>query len=199
MKNMKRMKKMIFLLISLLTIQWGFSQEYKTAIPSLRTILKVDGGTSGLGLSFETPVGSEFLIELETGLGGGYVVEKQKVEYLTHYEDPSLYGSFKSEFYFNRGRRYRNGNTLTQNSGNFIGVGVKYTSIGIIKNLQPNNVILTNLHIGIKRAFDKNWVFSGITGVGYAHNLDWKSNSDYQGGEVKITYLLEIKVSYILN
>jgi hypothetical protein len=189
------MKKMIFLLICILIVQWGFSQEYK----DLRTILKVDGGTSGLGLSFETPVGSEFLLELETGLGGGYVVEKQKVEYLTHYEDPSLYGSLKGEFYFNRRRRYRNGNTLAQNSGNFIGIGVKYTSAGLIKNLETHNVILTNLHIGIKRTFDNNWVLSGIVGAGYAHNLDWKNRADYSGGEVKITHLLEIKLSYILN
>lgn len=193
------MKKLIFLLISLLMVQWGFSQEYKGLMPELRSILKADGGTSGLGLSFETPVGSEFLLELETGLGGGYVVEKRKVVYLTNYEDPSFYGSVKGNYYFNRERRLRNGNTLTQNSGNFVGLGIKYTSAGLFKNLQPNNVILTNLHVGIKRAFDKNWSFSGIVGAGYAHNLDWKDNSDYQGGEVKITYLLEVKISYILN
>jgi hypothetical protein len=196
---MKRTKKTIFLLVGLLMVQLGFSQDYKGSIPKLRTILKVDGGTSGLGFSFETPVGSEFLLELETGVGGGYVVEKQKVEYLTNYEDPSLYGALRGDFYFNRERRYRNGNTLTQNSGNFIGIGVKYTTKGLIENLQANNVILTNLHVGIKRAFDKNWVFGGIVGAGYAHNLDWKNSSDYQGGEVKITYLLEVKISYILN
>jgi hypothetical protein len=193
------MKKLTFLLISLLMIQWGFSQDYRGSMPDLRTIMKVDGGTTGLGLSFETPVSSEFLVELETGLGGGYVVGKSKVEYLTNYEDPSLYGAAKGNFYFNREKRYKNGNTLTQNSGNFVGLGVKYTSPGLFRNLRPNNVILTDLHLGIKRAFDKNWSFSGIVGVGYAQNLDWKNNSDYPGGEVKITYLLEVKISYILN
>lgn len=196
---MRNVKKMGTILVCLLVVQAGLSQNYKGAMPNLRTILKVDGGTQGLGLSFETPVTAEFLLEVETGLGGGYVVEKQRVRYLTNYDDPSLVGAVKGSFYFNRERRYENGNTLMQNSGNFVGLGVKYASSGLIKNLEPHNILLTHLHLGLKRAFDKNWSFSGLVGVGYAHNLDWKSGEDYPGGEVKITHLLEIKISYILN
>jgi hypothetical protein len=187
---MKAIKKMMILAAGILFVSSAYAQESQKDI-DMKTFFKVDGGVSGLGVSLETPLSNKFLFEIESGLGAGYDIDTRSFRYSWVINDPAIYTSVRGKYYYNRELRAEKGKNIFMNSGNFIGVRIKFASSGIISG-NNYNTLLTNVHWGAQRQLNKHWMYSFYAGLGYAYDTTYSGGTLYPAIDIKFSYVLPL-------
>ncbi len=185
------MKKIIFTLVLAANGLISFAQENTNGI---RPLTKLDLGLQGFGFTFERRLGNASSIDLSAGIGtGGYDIWRS-FTYVIDPLSPTAYVSITPKFYYNRAKRLAKGKKGELNSGNYIGVRVRYTSRGISESTEAWDALLFNAHWGMQRAVGKRWTLNAHFGAGYAMNA-----VDLNNSEGTIYPALDLKFSYILN
>ena len=185
--------KSIFTLVFLLPFSFVFAQN-NSPENNLKKLVKLDLGLRGISITYEPKLSNKVSIELSGGIGGGYDISFQDFTYTWNLLDPALYAIVNPKYYYNRNKRQAKGKTTELNSGNYIGLGIKYTSRGISESTEVWDALLLNLHWGMQRAIGKRWTFNTHAGVGYAIDATDLSNSS---GTVYPA--LDLRFAYILN
>jgi hypothetical protein len=185
--------KSTFTLAFLLFFSFLSAQNTSTA-NNLEKLVKLDLGLRGVGITYEPKLSNKMSIELSGGIGGGYDISFQEFTYSWNLLDPALYVVVNPKYYYNRNKKQAKGKTTALNSGNYIGLGIKYTSRGITENTDVWDALLFNLHWGMQRAIGKGWTFNTHAGVGYAIDATDLSNSSGT-----IYPALDLRFGYVLN
>lgn len=129
-------------------------------------------------------------VDLSSGIGGGYNVSEDYIEYILNVFHPAFYFSATPKFYYDRNKRIEDGKQSNYNSGNYIGARVKYITSGIASKDRMRNSMLINLHWGMQRAVGLRWTINTHIGAGYAQDLNYKFGTVYPSAEIKFSYIL---------
>ena len=185
--------KQTFTLFLLFYASLLFAQNRITET-NLEKLIKLDLGLRGVGVTYEPRLSNKMTMELSGGIGGGYDVSFQEFTYYWNLLDPALYIVINPKYYYNRNKRLAKGKSIDLNTGNYIGLGIKYTSRGIAENTDVWDALLFNVHWGIQRAIGKRWTFNTHAGVGYAIDATDLSNSSgtiYPAADLRFSYTLK--------
>ena len=180
------MKKIILLAIILgfMTSSYGQTRIPETKLSSLT---KLDLGLQGIGLTFEPRLSNTLTTDLSFGFGGGYNISEGSIDYQVL--KPALYFSATPKYFYNLKKRINNGKTIQYNSGNYIGVRLKYNKPLYKKSDIIRNSILTNIHWGFQRFIGNHWTINSHIGVGYAHDIDYDFGTIYPAIDFKFSYV----------
>lgn len=162
------------------------------------TFQKLDLGINGLSMSLEIPLADKITVEPAIGLGPSYDLHNSGESGLTDKMDwhwtllePSFHASVYGKFFYNRNARIAKKKSLRFNSGNYIGLKVKYVSKELSSDYHLySNTLLLNLHWGGQYNIGKHWFYSYALGIGYGNNLDRSYGLLYPAFDVKIGYVL---------
>lgn len=164
---------------------------------SLQVVPKVGLGINGLDFSIEIPVGEKITIEPAVGLGPSYDFRDmdaltKKVGYHWAWLEPSVHSSVYGKFFYNRDKLMSKDKSLLFNSGNFIGVKVKYVSEPYTsdENHEQYNTLIANLNWGGQHNIGSHWNYSYSVGLGYGHNLVFSYGTFYPAFDIKVAYVL---------
>lgn len=183
------MKKIILLASLLVTIQ-SLTAQTPTAAPELFNLMKLDLGLQGIGVTYEAGLSKKITLDLSAGAGGGYDIAEGSIKYRIYFFKPAFYFSVTPKYFYNRYSRSLKEKTTHLNSGNYIGVRLKYITPHTRKNDFTRNSFLVNAHWGIQRAINSNWLFNAHAGVGYAQDIDYNFGTIYPSIDFKISYAL---------
>lgn len=162
----------------------------------LGTFHKVTIGINGLHTAVELPIGNKFTLEPAVGFGPSYTVDTNysaltdKIGWHWAVFNPSFHASLHAKYIYNRNRRAAKNRSLLLNSGNYLGIKVKYVSRALSSNKTYNNTLLTSINWGGQHSIGKSWIWGYSVGLGYASNLDYKSNVFYPSFDLSIGYVL---------
>lgn len=179
--------KRIFLLTSFI----GFMQLLYGQIPTpdkrLSSMTIIDLGLQGIGFTFEPRLGNGVTTDLSLGFGGGYDISEGSIDFQV--VKPALYFSVTPKYFYNFKKRAIKGKAVQNNSGNYIGLRLKYNMPLYKKTDIIRNSILTNIHWGLQRPLGNNWLFSSHIGIGYAHDIDYHFGTIYPAVDFKFCYI----------
>jgi len=179
------MRTLILLIILVVFLNTAFGQ--KTNInPAVTNLMKLDIGLQGVGFSYEPKISSKLTTDLCIGAGGGYLIDKNSFDY--NLLQPAAYFSLTPKYFYNIQKRINEGKNTKFNSGNYLGLRIKYITPFSGNSDKARNSVLTNVHWGIQRAIGGNWLLNFQLGVGYATDLK-------HGGTVYPS--LDIKFAYV--
>jgi len=182
------MNKIILLTFFLGCTHLSFAQS--TVSPTtLSTLTKVDAGFQGIGVTYEPRLFDKVTLDLSAGAGGGYDIAEGSLNYKFDLLKPAFYFSLTPKYFYNRNARSRQGKSTLLNSGNYIGLRVKYVTPADRQTDETRNSILTNIHWGIQRAIGHNWSFNSHLGVGYAQDIDYNFGTIYPAIDIKFSYV----------
>ena len=181
------MKRIILLNIIIGSMISSYGQTPKPET-KLTTLTKLDLGLQGIGLTFEPRLSNTLTTDLSFGFGGGYNISEGSIDYQVL--KPALYFSATPKQFYNLKKRINNGKTIQYNSGNYIGLRLKYNTPLYKKSDIIRNSILTNIHWGIQRAIGNKWSLNSHIGVGYAHDIDYDFGTIYPAIDFKFSYVL---------
>jgi hypothetical protein len=186
------MKKLIFTFF-LITHVLFLTAQNNTSSTDVRTLTKLDIGFQGVGFSVEPKISHNTTIDVALGAGGFYEVWRDNFKYEWNFTDPAFYASITPKFYYNRTKRLRQGKTTNLNSGNYIGIRIKYTT-GSIINEDGFSTILMNVHWGMQRSLGRKWIFNTNLGAGYATSTD-----DFHFTDGSFYPVVDIKFAYVFS
>jgi len=187
------MKRQIFTL--LLASSCLIAAAQNNSSNELRPLTKFNLELQGFSFSAEPKLGKSSTIDFSAGIGtGGYDIWRSSFNYIVDPSSPTGFISITPKFYYNRNKRMAKGKTGDLNSGNYIGLRVKYTSRGIAEDTQVWDALLFNVHWGMQRAIGNRWTLNTHFGLGYAIDAVDMNNS-----AGTIYPALDLKFSYILN
>lgn len=176
--------------IMLLFVSLGMSSQ------NLGTYQKLEVGINGISMSLEMPVSKNITIEPALGFGPGYDLHSDENGGMTERMDwrwallePSFHGSVYGKFFYTRASRVKKGKSLLLNSGNFIGIKVKYISRDFSDYSYCSNTMLFNLNWGGQFNMGKHWLYSYSVGIGYGRNLDISYGMLYPAFDLKVAYV----------
>jgi len=180
------MKKIILVLILLINFSSIFSQE-----EFLENQFKLEYNFLGVGVSYDLPISKTMLIDFGIGLGGGVDSEDGYVWHL----NSNLAAYFKGELkrYYNLKKRFKKGENMANNSGNYMALQTKYFTRRFSPDedfLPLQNALLTELHWGLQRSLGGNWLFNLHLGFGVLRNLDTKNGLLSPAMGLKFSYKL---------
>ena len=180
------MKRIILLtiIIGFITSSYGQTPKPET---KLKSLTKLDLGLQGIGLTFEPRLSNTVTTDLSLGFGGGYNISEESINYQVF--KPALYFSVTPKYFYNLKKRINNGKTIQYNSGNYIGVRLKYNMPLYKKSDIIRNSILTNIHWGIQRVIGNHWTINSHIGVGYAQDIDYDFGTIYPAIDFKFSYI----------
>ena len=163
-----------------------------------KTFEKLEFGLNGLALAIEVPVANKITIEPSIGFGPSYHFANN--DYVTASMNvtwallqPSFHGSVYGKYFYNKTKRENKNKSLWLNSGNFVGLKVKYVSRSISSPnyvFSSSNTILTNINWGGQFNMGKHWIYSYSVGVGYGYNMDYPYGMFYPALDAKVAYVL---------
>ena len=179
------MKKLLSLL-TLIIANIGFAQDN---LEELNAFGRVNLGLHGLELTYELPVANSFVWENSIGLGMGFSLYDNDVNYTFILEDPVPYFTSELKYMYNRKKRIKKGRSTINNSGNYIGLQTKY-SFGDNRFIDFSKTLLTEFHWGIQRPLGKRFLFDMHLGLGYMQDFDFDRG--------KLTPTLGFRLGYIL-
>ncbi len=159
----------------------------------LSNLTKLDLGLQGIGISFEPRIGKKLTMDLSAGAGGGYSISEDRVEYEWNILQPAFYFSVTPKYFYNIHQRHNKGKATRFNSGNYIGLRLKYTTPSIAPNDYLRDALLVNLHWGLQRALGGNWTFNSHIGAGYARDLSSEFGTIYPALDFKFSYIISRK------
>ena len=165
----------------------GQSNDSTTKLTSLT---KIDLGFQGIGFTYEPRLSNKMTIDLSAGSGGGYDIAEGYMNYIFELRRPAFYFSVTPKYFFNRNRRSNQGKSTSLNSGNYIGLRLKYITPNDRRTDLTRNSVLTNIHWGIQRAIGNAWTLNSHVGIGYATDIDNNFGTIYPAIDVKLSYIL---------
>lgn len=158
-----------------------FSQEKQNSFFSIQT------GFLGVWVNNETTIKDSFVLKSEIGLDTGLFGGNEITNFVLY---PNI--SLQPKYYYSFKKRNEKGLNTNFNSGNFIGLKLKYNPNWFTISNVDNISIAENISIipkwGIKRNYFKHLAIELGGGVGYRKYLIKQSNS----GEVAVDLLLRI-------
>ena len=157
---------------------------------SLKSLTKLDVGLQGVGFTYEPRLSNKLTIDLSVGAGGGYDVYEGGVGYEWNIIQPAFYFSVTPKFFYNRKKRLEKARSTKFNSGNYIGLRLKYTTPSVAPNDPLRDALLINLHWGLQRAIGKRWTFNTHIGGGYAQDLNSQFGTIYPALDFKFSYII---------
>lgn len=158
----------------------------------LKGSTKVDLSGQGVAVSMEPKLGAQTMLDLSLGIGGGYDV-MDRLRYKIDVSNPALHFSLTPKFFYNWRKRVQSGKLSDLNSGNYVGLRVKYVTRGIGPDPSVFDTFLMNLHWGLQRAIASRLLFGAHVGAGYAFDVTDLSNpydSFYPSFDAKLSYVL---------
>ena len=182
-------KRISFCIVCSLFASIVFSQE-------LGTYQKVELGINGIGISLEIPATQKLTIEPAIGFGPSYDLNNHgdaltdKMDWHWALLEPSLHVSVHGKLFYGRDKRAEKGKSMILNSGQFIGLKIKYVSKSLSDPQYYCNTLLTNINWGVQQSLGKHFLFSCSVGVGYGRNLDYSYGLFYPALDAKIAYVL---------
>ena len=183
------MKKILLATSSILFMHFTYGQSSSTDA-KLSTLTKLDFGLQGIGLTYEPRLSNKITVDLSLGAGGGYDIAEGHLNYKLELLHPAFYFSLTPKYFYNRNSRNIKGKTTLLNSGNYVGLRIKYVTLNNRANDLTRNSLLTNIHWGIQRAIANKWTFNSQVGVGYAQDVDYNFGTIYPAVDFKISYIL---------
>jgi hypothetical protein len=155
-----------------------------------KNMAKLDLGLQGIGFTYEQRIGNSTTIDLSLGAGGGYDVSEDGAGFEWNLLQPAFYFMATPKFFYNRQHRIEKGKKGQLNSGNYIGIRLKYTTGSIAPNDYLGSAGLINLHWGMQRSIGKRWTMNAHAGAGYAQNLNSIFGTIYPAIDFKCSYIL---------
>lgn len=184
--------KTFLLAVMVLGLYTNIHAQATTDETRLRSLFKADLGIEGIGLTYEPRISNRFAIDVSAGTGGGYDIgEEGHFGYYWYFANPAFYFSLTPKYFYNRKKRLDKGKKLHFNSGNYIGLKLKYATpnSGQIFQLTRNS-ILVNAHWGIQRAMGNHFLFTMHLGAGYAQDIDYNFGTIYPAMDIKFSYII---------
>jgi hypothetical protein len=126
--------------------------------------------------------------DFSLGAGGGYSVAEGNIDYQWQIFNPAFYFSATPKFFYNRQKRIEKGKSVKLNSGNYIGLRVKYTTGSIDPQPSIREALFINLHWGLQRAISNRWSLNAHIGAGYAQDLTNQFGTIYPALDFKLSY-----------
>ena len=155
---------------------------------ALVSLAKLQVGGQGIGLSYEPKISKRLTIDLCAGVGGGYSIAKEYLEY--DFFNPAVYFSVAPRFFYNIAKRAESGKNMEFNSGNYLGGSLKYNLPFKRKYLVITKSYLANLHWGIQRSLGRRFIFNSHVGVGYAWDIPSGFGTIYPSLDFRFSYVL---------
>lgn len=184
------MRKRIFLLAFFAVTLFSAIGQSTPLNPTRSNLLKLDLGLQGIGLTYEPRLSDKLTIDLSAGAGGAYDIGEGSLTYsfiLTH---PAVYFSLTPKYFYNKEKRIRKGKSTLLNSGNYIGLRLKYVTPTERQLDDVRNSILVNVHWGMQRALGTRWLFNAHAGAGYAQDVEYNFGTIYPALDFKFAYVL---------
>lgn len=179
--------KMIILFTCALGIMVSSYAQILKPKNQLSGLTKLDLRLPGIGLTFVPWIGNSVTTDLSFGFGGGYNIFEGSLDY--DVIKPALYFSATPKYFYSLKKRINKGRTVQYNSGNYIGVRLKYNTPLHKKSDIIRNSILTNIHWGSQRVIGNRWTFNYHIGIGYAHDIDYGVGTIYPAIDFKFSYI----------
>jgi hypothetical protein len=129
------------------------------------TFYKIETGINGMGLALEIPIANKLTIEPAIGVGPSYSLNGDddaltgKMGWRWALIEPSFHGAVYGKYFYNKNKRIDKNKSLRNNSGNFIGVKVKYVSKSLSTPQYYSNTILANLNWGGQFNLGRHWIY----------------------------------------
>ena len=155
----------------------------------LENLFKLDLGFRGIGLTYEPRLSDKMSLEFSAGLGGGYNISSSSFDYNWDFLNPAVYVIINPKLYYNRNKRLEKEKSISRNSGNYIGMAVKYTTPSVGEVDRVVNSLLFNLHWGLQRPVGKRWTFNTHFGAGYASDLSGFGGTIYPAMDLRFAYV----------
>lgn len=156
----------------------------------LSNLVKLDLGLQGIGLTYESRLAGKWTADLSAGAGGGYDIAESSLNYNLNINRPAFYFSFTPKYYYNLAKRIRKGKSTVLNSGNYIGLRLKYVTPNDRRTDATRNSVLANAHWGMQRGLGTHWLFNAHIGAGYAMDIDYSFGTIYPALDFKFAYVL---------
>jgi hypothetical protein len=183
------MKRIIVLTLLLRFLHSSFGQTSKSDL-KLSSMTKLDLGLQGIGLTYEPGLSNKITADISAGTSGGYDIAEGSISYSIAFFKPAFYFSLTPKYFYNRQTRIFKGKTTTLNSGNYIGLRLKYVTPNGRQSDFTRKSFLINAHWGIQRAPGNHWTFNFHIGAGYARDLDFGFGTIYPAIDFKFSYIL---------
>lgn len=183
------MKRIILLTSFLAFLQLSFGQN-KNSDGKLSGLTKLSVGFEGIGLTYESRLFNKMTGELSAGAGGGYNIGEGSIAYDVKLLKPAFYFSFTPKYFYNRQKRILKGKNTLLNSGNYIGLRLKYVTPNDRQSDSTRNSILTNVHWGIQRAIGNHLTINAHIGAGYAQDIDYNFGTIYPAIDFRLSYII---------
>ena len=182
------MKKILFVALLSWRVFYAHGQTTRNDT-SLKSLAKFDIGLHEAGFSYEARLGNKITLDVAAGAGGGYYVSEVNVDYHSNLQHPVFHLTATPRFYYNRTQRIREGKKYNSNSGNYIGLRLKYatSALGADNTFSPAGLI--NLHWGMQRSIGNRWILNAHAGAGYAQDLNSTFGGIYPAFELKFSYI----------
>lgn len=170
--------------------------DSSTPAPPLQGLIKVDMGFAGISIGSERRIGHNMMIDLAAGLGGGYSIYDNQLNY-TFPGEPMVFVSINPRVYINRNKRASAGRKTRLNAGSYIGFRLKL-NVPLIEPGASSEAYLANIHWGIQRPIARKWLLNGHAGIGYA--LGSSAPREFNDKGIRFFYpALECRLSYVIN
>lgn len=157
---------------------------------NLSNLIKLDLALQGIGFTFEPRIYKKMTIDFSAGAGGGYDVSEDRLGYEYNFLQPAFYFSVTPKYFYNIQKRIDKGKSIQFNSGNYIGLRLKYNTASIAANIYLRDALLINLHWGLQRAIGNKWTYTTHIGAGYAKDINSQFGTIYPALDFKFSYIL---------
>ncbi len=179
------MKKLSFILVVILALKMGYSQNVE------KNITGVQFGLFGLELYNESRIGEKLALRSQLGLNSGGFWAGSSYKKPGFVIAPSI--NLEPKYYYNINKRSAKGKNIKNNSANYISIQAVYIPnwfvISNYDNVEVSNQISLIPTFGIRRNFGKN--FNYEFKVGYGYNFLLEDNTSGSG-----TIDLGFKIGY---
>ena len=177
----------LFVTILFTTVFSATAQE-RQSDADVHHLAKIEIGGQGLGFTYERRLLNKFSVDLSAGIGGGYDIAEGFID--VNYSEAAFLISVTPKYIYNRSKRAAEGKEVALNSGNYVGIRLKYVAPGSRFNDRTRNSILANIHWGVQRAIGGNWGFGFHLGAGYAQDIDYNFGTLYPAIDFRFSYAL---------
>lgn len=183
--------KKLFLIIFPAIITFSCYAQIETGPFPLRSLTKLDLGPGGIGISREQKMGTHITMLVAAGAGGGYDIAEMNFNYVWTVFRPAFHFSVSPRLYYNRDKRTKNEKPTLFNSGNYVGLAIRYATGSVDPTPLQRPSMMLNGHLGLQRYLGKRWVLDTHFGGGYAWDIGNRFGTIYPA--------LDINFSYVLN
>ncbi len=184
-------KNFVFLFLMVLNLQYVKGQNASVE----KNIFNVQTGILGIWASNENKLGNDFALRTEIGLDLGYYISY-------NLENKYVLAPIvlvEPRWYYNLESRLNKGKHIKNNSGNFLGLKVKYIPDWFVISDFDNYSVANQVSIiprwGIRRAIGKsNFNYEIATGLGYKYVFLKNTDND-----LRLVLDVHLRIGYTFN